>query len=215
MVCTFRPQSWPDPWEDVHRIGVEFALSAHLMTTRDWADPQFGFSRVNLDFSAPAHADVYTEIFGCEIAFDQRNSGYEHVRNDGPRRLADARSCAMASEMCAKLLEEIASADSIAANVRRALIERPGFSPRLDEMAARMGTYSRALRRRLAADGTSYRRLVAEVQARLAIEYLRHTGMTSEEIAKRLGYGDAANFRRAFIGWTGRSPSDYRRNVID
>jgi AraC-like DNA-binding protein len=45
---------------------------------------------------------------------------------------------------------------------------------------------------------------------RLAIEYLRKTSMTSEEIASRLGYSDAANFRHAFIRWTGKSPSDFR-----
>ena len=34
--------------------------------------------------------------------------------------------------------------------------------------------------------------------------------MTNEEIAGRLGYSDAANFRHAFIRWTGKSPSDFR-----
>ena len=42
------------------------------------------------------------------------------------------------------------------------------------------------------------------------IEYLRRTKMTSEEIANRLGYSDAANFRRAFTSWTGKNPSDFR-----
>jgi AraC-like DNA-binding protein len=35
--------------------------------------------------------------------------------------------------------------------------------------------------------------------------------MTNEEIAAQLGYSDAANFRHAFIRWTGKRPSDYRR----
>jgi AraC-like DNA-binding protein len=70
--------------------------------------------------------------------------------------------------------------------------------------------YTRALRRKLEAEGTSYRELLAEVRMRLAIEYLRKTSMTSEEIASRLGYSDAANFRHAFIRWTGKSPSDFR-----
>lgn len=45
----------------------------------------------------------------------------------------------------------------------------------------------------------------------MAIEYLRHTRMTNEDIASRLGYSDAANFRHAFARWTGKSPSEYRR----
>jgi AraC-like DNA-binding protein len=31
-----------------------------------------------------------------------------------------------------------------------------------------------------------------------------------KEIASRLGYSEAANFRHAFARWIGRSPSDFR-----
>jgi len=48
------------------------------------------------------------------------------------------------------------------------------------------------------------------VRMRLAIEYLRKTQMTNEEIAARLGYSDAANFRHAFTRWTYKNPSDFR-----
>jgi AraC-like DNA-binding protein len=45
---------------------------------------------------------------------------------------------------------------------------------------------------------------------KLAIEYLRNTEMTNEEIAARLDYSDAANFRHAFARWTRKSPSAFR-----
>jgi len=45
---------------------------------------------------------------------------------------------------------------------------------------------------------------------RLAIEYLRKTEMTNEEIASRLGYSEASNFRHAFLRWTGKNPSEFR-----
>jgi AraC-like DNA-binding protein len=35
--------------------------------------------------------------------------------------------------------------------------------------------------------------------------------MTNEEIASRLGYSDAANFRHAFVRWTGKAPREYRK----
>jgi AraC-like DNA-binding protein len=34
--------------------------------------------------------------------------------------------------------------------------------------------------------------------------------MTNEEIAARLDYSDAANFRHAFARWTRKSPSAFR-----
>ncbi|GKQ51290.1 hypothetical protein BRSPCE3_21450 [Bradyrhizobium sp. Ce-3] len=68
----------------------------------------------------------------------------------------------------------------------------------------------RRLRRRLDAEQTSYRDIVAEVRKILAIKYLRETRLTHEEIASRLGYSDGANFRRAFIRWTGKNPSQFQ-----
>lgn len=34
--------------------------------------------------------------------------------------------------------------------------------------------------------------------------------MTNKEISARLDYSDAANFRHAFVRWTGKGPSDFR-----
>jgi AraC-like DNA-binding protein len=39
--------------------------------------------------------------------------------------------------------------------------------------------------------------------------------MTSEDIAVSLGFSDAANFRRAFRRWTGRTPSEFRHGLSD
>jgi AraC-like DNA-binding protein len=116
----------------------------------------------------------------------------------------------MAREMCEQVLSEVNRAGGLATDVRRILVEQPDRYPSIEAIAKKLSMHPRALRRKLEAEDTSYRELLAEVRTRLAIEYLRKTAMTNEEIANRLGYSDAANFRHAFIGWTGKSPSDYR-----
>ena len=149
-------------------------------------------------------------MFGGPIEFRQDACGYEHALDDGQARLADPRSHAMAREMCEQLLDEINRAGGVAADIRRILIEQPGRYPSIEAIAGRLSMYPRSLRRKLQAEGTSYRDLLAEVRMRLATEYLRKTRMTNEEIAGRLGYSDAANFRHAFIRWTGKSPTEFR-----
>lgn len=210
VVVAFDPLYWPDPTDHVHRFAVEFALAAHLTATRDRVGSHFAFSRVLLDYAPPPYADMYDRIFACRILFRQPVCGYEHVRDDGAVELADPRTHAMAREMCEQLLDEINRTGGIAADIRRILIEQPGRYPRIETIAEKLEMYPRALRRKLEAEGTSYRDLLAEVRMRLAIEYLRKTQMTNEEIASRLGYSDAANFRHAFTRWTGKSPSDFR-----
>lgn len=208
--CVFEPLYWPNRTEDVHRFAVEFALSAHLTVTRDWAGDWFSYSRVFLDYAAVPYTELYDSLFRCPVFFEQPTSGYDYALRDDSVALADQRSHAMAREMCEQLLAEVNRGGGVAADIRRLLIEQPGRYPSIEAVAEKFGMYPRALRRRLEAEGTSYRDLLAEVRTRLAIEYLRKTQMTNEEIATRLGYSDAANFRHAFTRWTGKSPSEFR-----
>lgn len=210
VFVAFEPVHWPNPTETIHRFAVEFALSAHLTATRDRVGSHYAFTRVLLDYAPPPHADLYDRIFECPIQFHQTGCGYEHIQDDRVVTLADPRTHAMAREMCEQLLDEVNRTGGIAADIRRILIEQPGRYPSIEAIAEKLEMYPRALRRKLEAEGTSYRDLLAEVRMRLAIEYLRKTQMTNEEIAGRLGYSDAANFRHAFIRWTGKSPSDFR-----
>lgn len=212
VICTFEPLHWLDPNEDVHRFVVEFALSAHLTTTRDLVGPSFRFSYIAVAYGTPTHSCAYQDLFACPVLFAQRSNEYRYDLSiaDGPLALADSRTHAMAREMCEHLLGEINRTGGVAADIRRILIEHPGRYPRIDAIAEKLSMHPRALRRRLENEGTSYRDVLAEVRMRIAIEYLRKTQMTNEEIAIRLGYSDAANFRHAFLRWTGKSPSDFR-----
>jgi AraC-like DNA-binding protein len=146
------------------------------------------------------------------VLFEQRSNGlqYDGAWLGRSVAFADPITNATAREMCERLLSEVSDAGGIAADIRRALMEQPGRFPNVEAMAEKLAMHPRALRRRLEAEKTTYRDLLAEVRMRLAIEYLRKTRMTNEDIASRLGYSDAANFRHAFARWTGKSPSDFR-----
>jgi AraC-like DNA-binding protein len=69
----------------------------------------------------------------------------------------------------------------------------------------------RTLKRQLAAEGT-FSTLVDEVRYRHATSLLSRTDYTLELIADELGYSDVANFSRAFKRWSGRSPSNWRKD---
>jgi AraC-like DNA-binding protein len=168
---------------------------------------------VCVDYATPLHTTFYEKLFECPVLFEQRSCGYEHLRDDDLVALADPRTHAMAREMCEQLLGEISRVGGVAADVWQILIERPGRFPSIRAIALRLETYPRVLRRKLEAEGTSYSVLLTEVRERLAIEYLRKTQMANEEIASRLGYSDEANFRHAFMRWTGKSPSDFRGRI--
>ena len=68
----------------------------------------------------------------------------------------------------------------------------------------------RTMYRRLADEGVSYQSLLDKLRSSVALEYLRNTQLSIEEIATQCGYQDVSNFRKAFRRWTGTTPSSYR-----
>jgi AraC-like DNA-binding protein len=68
----------------------------------------------------------------------------------------------------------------------------------------------RTLVRHLQQEGTSYQAILKETQLEVACQLLRDTGKSVDRIAASLGYSGASPFTRAFKGWTGRTPADWR-----
>jgi AraC-like DNA-binding protein len=62
----------------------------------------------------------------------------------------------------------------------------------------------------LADEACTYQQLLNASRRDIAIDYLRDTQLSVEQIAELVDYSDAANFRKAFKKWTGRRPIDYR-----
>jgi AraC-like DNA-binding protein len=45
----------------------------------------------------------------------------------------------------------------------------------------------------------------------MAIKFLERGDLSIPELARRLGFTDAATFRRAFKEWTGQAPASFRK----
>ncbi len=211
--CSFDVLLTPDPRDELYRFAIEFTYAAHLTLSRDLYGDDFNFSAVRVVHAEPAHAEAYRAFFRCPVHFGQpRNElHFDAGWSTRPPSTHDPITHALAREMCQQFLSELTHAGGTAAKVRQALVQQmPWRFPSIKSMARELAMEPRTLRRRLEAQGTSYRQILAEVRRALAIEYLQKTRMTTEEIASRLGYSDAANFRHAFVRWTGRSPHAYR-----
>lgn len=77
--------------------------------------------------------------------------------------------------------------------------------------AERLRISPSTLHRRLNEEGTSFLSLRSAWQRQIA-EYLLGQGILNvPAIAKRIGFHDSRTFRRAFIGWTGQRPSEFRK----
>jgi AraC-like DNA-binding protein len=71
----------------------------------------------------------------------------------------------------------------------------------------------RSLQRKLAAQGTTFRKLLQAVREELAQSYLADGSLTLLEISYLLGFSEQSAFSRAFKRWTGSTPQDFRGPV--
>ncbi|RZT15613.1 AraC-like DNA-binding protein [Mycobacterium sp. BK558] len=120
--------------------------------------------------------------------------------------VADPQTAALSIRQCEELLNRRRTRRGLPAAVRTRILRGPGVIPSMSEIADELGMAQRTLRRKLAADGTTYRALLDEVRATLAAELL-DSGMTVEATAQRLGYTETSAFTHAHVRWNGRPPS--------
>lgn len=108
-------------------------------------------------------------------------------------------------------LEERFGTSTMTGRIKHALTEAlPGGSTSVDDMARRLNLSKRSLQRRLSEEGTSYQEVLNGTRLEMSHRYLRDSGLSVPEISFLLGFRDTSSFFRAFQGWTGTTPGDYR-----
>ncbi|MFN2289102.1 MAG: AraC family transcriptional regulator [Chromatocurvus sp.] len=93
--------------------------------------------------------------------------------------------------------------------IRRNLVAMP----ELNAIAGQLELHPQTLRRRLAAEGTTFKDLKNQLRRDVALHYLGRRGLSIEEIAHRAGFSESSAFIRAFKGWTGVTPYSYRKGL--
>ncbi|WP_280395846.1 AraC family transcriptional regulator [Nocardia brasiliensis] len=133
---------------------------------------------------------------------------------DAPMPQASPLTAQLFEEQCDELLQRRGLRQGVAGSVRSVLMHRMNGRLSQEEVAAGLHMSLRTMRRRLADEGTSYRRLCAETFGTLAEELLA-TGLTVEDVAYRMGYSGAPSFSNAFKQWRGVSPGRFARTAAD
>lgn len=128
---------------------------------------------------------------------------------DTPFQLADAAAQKLAADQCEKELAALDVSAGFAARVRERVLDDAGVVD-VDAVAKALAVSPRTLKRRLAAEGTSYSELLEAERRARAEHLLKNTSRSVKEIAAALGYADTAAFSHAYTRWTGKSPTEGR-----
>jgi AraC-like DNA-binding protein len=132
---------------------------------------------------------------------------------DLPLVNADPAAMRLARAQCDRELAALAESTGFVGRVRGEVARGEGGEgafASLPEVARRVGTSTRTLKRRLAEQGTTFSEVLEEARRQRALLLLDDRRVPIAEVADRLGYSDVSNFTRAFRRWTGRTPAAFR-----
>lgn len=197
---------------DIRRFLLEQQFVQHVTHLQD----VFGRPRppVAAFFShpAPAHAEIYQHYLGCPCVFEHPQSElhYDSSILDQRPHLAHQLSAAVLQQTCDLLVNQAKVYKGMSGEVYQRLLKRPGVFPDMETIADQLGITTRTLRRRLAAESTSFSAILDDIRYSLASEYLKTTRMSTDDIGLLLGFTEPTNFRRAFKRWTGKTTGQYR-----
>lgn len=169
---------------------------------------------IELPFAAQAAPHIYEAIIGCPVTF---NAACASITLAKTLLLKDISTCdpylRSLYERQAQALLDVEAPDDKFIQQARYAIQAQLFdcSGNAETVAIQMGLSLRTFYRLLNKNGLRYRTLLADTRLSLAKTYLADDRLSLSEISLMLGYSEQSAFTRAFVNWTGMTPSKFRQ----
>jgi len=176
------------------------------------AGESFQPKKIQFKQPEPNRVATYYSFFHCELEFNADSSVLQIDRDDADRPLsgANAQLEALFEQQMIEYLARL-NKDDIVSRTQAAIFKQlPSGRASIEEIAGKLGTSTRTLRRKLKDAGSSYKDLLAETRRELGKRYIHDKSLSLTEVAFMLGFSDSSSFSRAFRSWTGESPSAFR-----
>lgn len=207
---TFAPPS--EVGQASRRCVADFALALLARVSRRFMGRPCSFSSVRFTHAAPSYTPLYREFFACPVYFDAPVNALTMpcVQFQKTQAHADEVARLTYERAALRLLREHREQLGVAHYVRTILrfeTDFVNFEP--TRVARQLGTGNRTLRRRLARESTSLKKLADEARCWKACQSLRGPQPNIKQIAAELGFADSTSFHRAFRRWTGMTPAAY------
>jgi AraC-like DNA-binding protein len=196
------------------RLLAELMLGGAVRLARAFTGPSTAPRFADFEHERPSHHREYTRTFGGNVRFGQRVTSIAFDRKivDRPQMHQHAEFHGLLRAEAQRRIDRMTTDVRPATRVSQYLLAvPPSHIPDISKAARDLGMSERSLRRRLLADGTSYRDVVRSALEASAGRMLRDSARTIKETAMALGFANAGSFYHAFKRWTGMTPGEYRR----
>lgn len=193
-----------------HAYGYSYYAPLAARVIQSIAAPYFGQNTIakliRIDAPRQGALSEWEHLFGCEVRFDCESLSVDFDIEMLARPRLNPPSVVTTIEDVARESSRLAPQDFVGVTEQLIRLAVLNGDVRLDAVAEQLRLGPRTFRRRLEAEGLTFRKLVAQHRANRAAELLGDGAHTVREVALSLGYSDAAHFVRAFKRETGHTP---------
>ena len=175
-------------------------------------DSRIPLLQTTLRFDPPPHAESYRVLFDGPTQFNapghslQFDAGYLSL----PLRRDEAALQRMLQRALLLTVRPYRRDRLLVEKVRQTLAEHPEHSRNADDLAAWLNLSARTLHRQLKEEGAGLQQLKDAVRRDLATDLLLRTQRPIKQVAAEVGFQNEKSFMRAFKGWTGQTPEEFR-----
>ncbi|MFD3374046.1 MULTISPECIES: AraC family transcriptional regulator [unclassified Streptomyces] len=174
---------------------------------------RINLTRVEFGHPAPPHSLEYDLLYGAPCSFLAPRTAlvFDRALLDRPVLQDEAGLHDFLRRAPGDVLARLDYGSTAAAQVRRLLGQSlPDRMPDPQDVAARLAVSAQSLRRRLAAEGTSFQQIRDQLRRDAAIAALATGAVSIKDISQQLGFSEPSAFHRAFKRWTGSAPRSYQ-----
>lgn len=178
---------------------------------------QQNVGRLTFKYAPPPYAAEYEKFFGLPVKFSQPENAavFERSLLDAALGGAFPSLHKQAEYLVERRIQSLPRKPGVVAAIETVFAESPKMLGQgVAQVARQLGMEPRTLQRRLREQGQSFAELQAHARYRLALRLLETTTLDIETISEKLGFSDRRSFTRAFQGWNGMSPSEFRARKI-
>jgi AraC-like DNA-binding protein len=195
---------------------VEYCFASLLAIARRGTNTRLSPLRVEF-VQERAHIKQLEKHFGCPVICGAARNAMVYRASDAQLPFV-TRNSELLEMLAPQFEQELKQRDADEENtfieLVRGAVQRKltGKRPSIEEIADDLHMSLRTMQRRLQDSGWSFQRVLEDARRQLARYYLSNSVLELGEAAYLLGYEDANSFARAFRGWEGMPPRNWRES---
>ncbi|MDP2017480.1 AraC family transcriptional regulator [Hydrogenophaga sp.] len=177
-----------------------------------YVDSRIPLQGAQFAYPPPPHAEVYAVLFDGPTRFDAEHAAihFDARYLSLPVRRDEAAMNQLLQRALPLTVRSYRRDRLLVQRVRQVLANRPQDAHNANDLAALLNTSPRTLHRQLKDEGASLQSLKDEARRQRATELLLRSRKPIKQVAEAAGFQNEKSFIRAFKGWTGQSPGQWR-----